>query len=123
MALKQYLPALPTLINGVSQVELQEVTLTFDPAKTVVETKNGLAGFSSGPKKITIEYKSAVPVSGPEFNAINAAEGNEAYTMQTVIGGQTVVSEGQFTGASISTSTGSAVDTSGSFTGTYNPTK
>ncbi|HEY3494743.1 MAG TPA: hypothetical protein VGK73_08665 [Polyangiaceae bacterium] len=123
MATKRYLPTLPCLIDGVIQVELQEVNVTADPKKLPVYNKSGLAGFSQGAGELTIEFKYAVPAPGFEFNMFDAARSNRQYTIQVPIGAKTVVSEGEFTGANVSSGVNTATESGGTFMGTYNEMK
>lgn len=122
MAIKRYL-VLTALINGVSQVELQNVTVNFDGKKTAVDTKRGFSGFTPGAKMITISFESAVPMSGPEFDPVEAAEGSDVYQVQVPYGTKTILSEGEFTSGSISGGVNDSTKLGFEFQGTYNKPK
>lgn len=107
------------LINGVSQVFLQDLNVEGDAKKLPVELRSGFAGFTPGPGVVTITFKSAVPVSGPEFDPVAAAYGSEVYEVQVPYGAKTITSRGEFTTFSLSSSVGASTELGFAFMGKY----
>lgn len=122
MATERHL-VLAVTINGVMQVKLQNVSINFDSKKVAVDTMRGFAGFTPGPKSISITFDSAVSQSGPEFDPIEAAEGSDTYEVQIPIGTKTIVSQGEFMSGSLSGGVGESTKLSFEFQGTYNKPK
>jgi hypothetical protein len=122
-ATKQYLPVLMVYINSVSQVELQQVTLNWDPKKVPVKTRRGLSGFTKGPGEVTVSFKSAVPMGGPEFDPIEAAASDDEYRVQLPYGTKSIISEGQFMEGSLEGAIEGIAELGFSFMGTFNKPK
>lgn len=110
---------LVVLINGVSQVLLQDVRVTADGKKIEIEGKNSLLGFTPGAKSLTISFKSAVMVEGPEFDPFDAAEGSDTYEVQVPYGTKTLTSQGEFLSAEIGQSVNASTELSFEFRGTF----
>lgn len=122
MAVSRYL--IPQLyIDGVVQLELQNVSVDFDTKNVPVETMRGLSGFTPGAKVITIKVSSAVQVGGPEFDALQSAEAGTIHEVAFPYGGKTIVSEGQIQSGSVSGSVNSSTEFSFEFMGTFNAPK
>lgn len=122
MAIERF-AQLQVLVDGVTQLLLQDVTLTWDPQKQPVETMRGLAGFTPGAKRLTLQATSAIRLSGPEFDAYASAAGDVQHEIQFPYGTKTIVSEGEITGGSMSQSVNSSAQIQFEFTGTMNPPK
>jgi hypothetical protein len=122
MAIERYL-TLTVLIDGVTQVELQNVEINADPKLVPVETMRGLAGFTPGAKVITVSATSAVRISGPEFDAIDSAFEGNVHELNIPYGTKSIVTEGQITSSGLSGSVNSATETKFEFMGTYNKPK
>jgi hypothetical protein len=110
-------------INSVSLVELQEVTINWDPKKIPVKTKKGLSGFTRGSPEMSVSFKSAVPMEGPEFDPVEAAAGDEEFRLQFPYGSKTITTEGQFGEGSLGGSIDSNADLGFNFMGTFNKPK
>lgn len=106
------------LINTVSQVLLQDVQVSADGKKIPIEGKNGLLGFTPGAKTMTISFKSAVMVEGPEFDPFEAVEGSLTYEVQVPYGPKTLTTQGEFMTAQIGQGVNASTELSFEFTGT-----
>jgi hypothetical protein len=106
------------LINGVSQVLLQDVQVSADGKKIQIDGKNGLLGFTPGAKMLSISIKSAVMVEGPEFDAIVAVNSNNTYELQIPYGTKTLTSQGEFMTATIGQGVNASTEFSFEFIGT-----
>lgn len=115
--------SLTVLINGITQVELQNASVNFDAKKIAVETKRGLGGFTPGSKMMTISFESAVRISGPEFDPIEAAEGSDTYEVQVPYGTKTIVSQGEFMSGTLAGGVNESTKLSFEFQGTYTKPK
>lgn len=111
------------LIDGVTQVLLQNATLNADFKNQPVETMNGLAGFTPGAKSVTLSATSAVRISGPEFDAYESGTNDTVHEIQFEYGGKTIVSEGQIMTCSFGTSINASAEHQFEFMGTCNPPK
>jgi hypothetical protein len=123
MATKRYLPTLLVYINEVSLVELQNVTINWDPKKIPVKTRKGLTGFTRGSPELTVSFKSAVPIEGPEFDPVVAAAEDQDYRLKFPYGRKTISTEGQFMDGSLDGSIDSNADLGFNFLGTFNKPK
>jgi hypothetical protein len=122
MAISRFLQ-LQVLVDGVTQLLLQNVTVNWDAQKQPVETMRGLAGFTPGAKRITIQATSAVRTGGPEFDAFESASGDTQHEIQVPYGPKTIVSEGEIMSGSLSGSVNASTEHQFEFMGTYNPPK
>lgn len=122
MATERFL-TLQVLIDGVTQVLLQNGSLDFDTKNIPVETMRGLSGFTPGAKVITIKCASAVRISGPEFDALDSGYEGTIHEIMFPYGTKSIVSEGQIMSGSISGSVNAATEFSFEFMGTYNKPK
>lgn len=117
--MKRYL-RMTVLINSVLQVELRDVTVNFDSKMQPVETLvQGFSGVTPGAKVIEVEYKSAVPVAGQEFDVITAVANLDVCQVQIPAGNKTIISEGVFQSGSLSGSVNANTEVAGKFIGTY----
>lgn len=110
---------LVVFINRISQVELQQVDVNFDAKKIPVITKKGFAGVTPGAKVITMSFKSALPIAGPEFDPIEAAQSDKEYTVEVPYGAKTVFSVGEFMDGSLSGGAEQNTEIGFNFMGTY----
>lgn len=122
MAIERFL-RMSILVDGETQVLLQNGTVNFDTKKTPVNTMSGLVGFSPGPKVVTISAESAVRTSGPEFDAFESGANDNQHELTIPYGTKAIVSEGEIMSGSISGSVEAASSHSFEFMGTYNPPK
>lgn len=122
MAIERYI-TLVVLVDGVTQVELQNVEVNADTKNIPVETMRGLAGFTPGAKVITISATSAVRISGPEFDAIDSGFEGNVHEITVPYGTKSIVSEGQIMTSGLSGSVNSSTETKFEFMGTYNKPK
>ena len=110
-------------VNSVSLVELQKVTITWNPNKTPVKTKKGVSGYTRGSGEVTVSFQTAVPMEGPEFDFVAAAHSDDEYRLQFPYGSKTITSEGQFTDGSLDGAIDSNADMGQNFHGTFNAPK
>lgn len=122
MAVERFL-RMNVLVDGETQVLLQNGTVNFDTKKTPVNTMGGLVGFSPGPKVVTISCESAVRISGPEFDAFESGANDSQHEFTIPYGTKSIVSEGEIMSGSISGSIEAATSQNFEFMGTYNPPK
>jgi hypothetical protein len=122
MAIQKFL-RMKVLIDGVTQVLLQNVTVNWDTAKQRVDVLKGMAGFTPGAKSVTISATSAVYQSGPEFDSFASGANDDVHEVQVPYGRKTIISEGWIQSGSIGQSTNASTETSFEFVGTYNPPK
>lgn len=122
MAIERFL-RMNILIDGETQVLLQNGTVNWDTKKVPVNTMSGLVGFSPGPKGVTISAESAVRVSGPEFDAFESGANDLQHEITVPYGTKSIVTEGEIMSGSITGSVESATSHSFEFMGTYNPPK
>jgi hypothetical protein len=122
MATERFL-RMTVVVDSVTQVLLQNVTVNFDTKKVPVELMSGLGGFTPGAKVVTISATSAVRISGPEFDAFESGASDTQHELQIPYGTKTIVSEGEIMSGSLSGSVNSATETSFEFMGTYNKPK
>lgn len=125
MATTRFVGLLPVFINNITRVNLQNVTITVDPAKQPVFIRSGLAGFVKGPGTVTLTFEEAIPVGGDTaFDPVQAAIGDEIFSVQIPISaGNTITSNGEFTNAQIDSGINSPTKSSFTFTGTLPPKK
>lgn len=116
MAQRSYLSVLPVFIDNVSQVDILNTNIEVDPAKVRITTRAGI-GFAQGTGAIMFTFEAAVTKSGPEFDAMEATMLNREYELLIPYGGKSIVSKGQFTKASLSSSVNEATKQNYSFEG------
>ncbi len=114
-----YVGQLIVLIDSVSQVELTGVQATADGRKIPINTKRGLTGFAQGAKNIRITFDAAIPLSGPEFDPMEAVNQNADHTVTIPYGPKSVFSVGQFTEATLGSNTDDAAKLGFQFMGTF----
>lgn len=107
------------LINGVSQVLLQDLRASVDGKKVPIETMQGLVGFTPGAKEMKISFKAAAMVSGLEFDPFTAIDSANTYEIQIPIGPKTLTTQGEFMTAEIGQSTNASTELSFEFHGTF----
>lgn len=112
---------LSCLVDGVLQVEATEYSVNGDSGANAVETFAGLAGKTPGSKKLEIEAKWALPVTGMEFDVMGACANGTYHELQIPVGPKTIVSKGWWQTAGITGSVNSNTEVSAKFMGTYDP--
>jgi hypothetical protein len=106
MALQDY-AILYIFVDGKAQGQVTKVSFQTDGGKNVVFTmKEGFAGFSPGPGKVTFVIDFAVPVGGLEENFQRYAAKMGNHTLQLGCGPQAYKGNGQFTDCTITGGTG-----------------
>lgn len=102
---------LNTLIDGVIQVELQDVTVEFDSGLVEVKTiQKGLSGFTETGGSVKIDFKSAIPKNGLEFDFLTAIANVEPHQMEVTIGAKSYQSAGVFMNGKVSQSIGASAE-------------
>jgi hypothetical protein len=98
-------------INGVPMEQVTSVEMTLDTGITeIFTTTQGLAGFASGAKMVTIRCTQAVPISGPEDNTWNRAMDEEYVTVQIGVGRVDFAGQGKMINAGTSNSVNNPVE-------------
>lgn len=120
--IQRYL-TLPVIINGLTQLELQNVQVDGDGQWQDVDTMRGLSGFTAGSGRINIQCTSAVRQSGPEFDAVAACKSGVTIEIQIPYGTKTIVTEGIIKTWTLSGAVNQSTEHGFQFTGTYNEPK
>ena len=105
MALQDH-ARLPVFFNSAYQTEITDIRITTESGQLVIETTEGMAGFSPGSGKVNVAMKVAIPIGGTEAPFQQICAKGEYCTVQ--IGCGSVSYEG--TGKIITTSHGQGVN-------------
>lgn len=96
---------LDVLVNGVTQMELQNVKLTLDGGLIEVRTiQKGLAGYTESGGKANMQIGSAIPKGGLEFDFLSAVANHDKVDMELTIGGKSYQATGMFLNGDVSQS-------------------
>ncbi len=110
---------LSCLIDGVLQIEATEYSINGDSGANAVETFAGLSGKTPGARKLEIDAKWALPVSGLEFDVMSACANGTYHELQMPLGNKTLVSKGWWQTATVSGSVNSNTEVQAKFMGTF----
>lgn len=104
---------LDLLIDGVIQVELQNVTVEFDSGLVEVKTiPKGLSGFTETGGSVKIDFTQAIPKGGLEFDFLTAIANVEAHQVEVTIGAKSYQSAGVFMNGKVSQSNSASAEAS-----------
>ena len=116
MALQDHLRT-TLLVDGVRQVKVSEVSVTFNSGAQRVDTMDGFAGKTPGSGDVEITAKWALPITGMEFDVLTAAADGTYHELQIPVGSKTVVAQGYFEVAGFSGSTNANTEATATFRG------
>ena len=123
MALQDY-ATLGCSVNGQQHMELTSISKATESGQMeIYSLARGLAGFSPGQGKCTIELGFNVPVGGYVVNFEEFAASGELVTLQTWLGPMSYSGTGKIITANVNQSTGSATAGTASFIGQLKPMK
>ncbi len=111
---------LELIIDGDKQVSMQDITLNGESGNQLIETLEGLAGFSNGSEKADVSGKAFIPSGGLEFDFFSTLVLKALYRIQIPVGPKTYRGQGKFMTCSISQATNAAAEVSFTFVGELN---
>lgn len=108
---------LELIVDGDKQITMQEISLNGESGNNLIETLEGLAGFSNGSEKVTISGSGFIPAGGLEFNYFNTMSKKDIHTLQIPVGALTYRGQGKFMTTDIKQATNAAADFSFTWVG------
>lgn len=121
MALTDHM-TLAVLIDGVVQAKITNVSVNGESGAQEVRTiLEGLAGKTTGSRRLEVSGTWVIPIGGLEFNLVDAAANGTYHEVQIPVGAKSLISQGWFQGFGLSQSTDSASEATGTFVGELNP--
>jgi len=118
MALEDHL-RLKLLIDGVFQIKLSTIKVSFSSGAQEVDTLEGLAGKTPGSGKVKITGSGAVPLGGPEFDYPTAVKQGTYHSLQVPFGVKSYIGNGWFDSAELGQSVNQSTEISFEWTGEF----
>ncbi len=122
MALADHL-RLKLLVDGVFQIKLSTIRMSFDSGAQEVDTLEGLAGKTPGSGKVKITGTGAVPLGGPEFDYLTAVQEGSYHSLQVPFGTKSYIGNGWFGTAELGQSTNQSTEIQFEWTGEFSKPK
>lgn len=101
---------LAVFVNGTYLVEVTSIELTTESGQLMVETFEGLAGFTPGSGKCGVKLALAIPISGQEFPFQETAVAGSIVSMQIPVGAKSYIGNGKLIDVGISQSVNASAD-------------
>jgi len=108
---------LAVFCNGVALKEVTSITFTTNSGQQVVETLEGLAGFTPGSGQCTLSISLGVPITGQEADFQQWCAEGAYVTMQIPVGSKSYSGSGKLMTATISQSVNANTEESVEWTG------
>jgi hypothetical protein len=118
MALEDHL-RLKLLVDGVFQIKLSTIKVSFDSGAQEVDTLEGLAGKTPGSGKVKITGTGAVPLGGPEFDYPTAVKVGSYHSLQVPFGVKSYIGNGWFQTAELGQSVNQSTEIQFEWTGEF----
>lgn len=112
---------LTLLVDGVKQTFCTQTRAKFNGQNQRIETLEGLVGKTPGPKNIEITGNWALPVSGLEFNVVDAVANGTYHEIQIPLGAKSIVAKGWWDEGEVGQSTNQNTEVSATFHGELVP--
>lgn len=115
---------LVVLVNNSQRALLTEATVNGQSGRNAIETLEGLAGFSDGPKRLELDIQEAVLLgSTTHLDTIDACAEGVYVDVQVPAGVRSIISRGIWESFTLGQSTGDGTKFSGKFIGELTKTK